>query len=99
MWDDVLLLIWEQITETKQKLKNITHYQQHTLIIYGAAPFNVEKLDQPQKCQSNKMYRVLLAFSSINKTEQVKCLSARLMNPLVIMLKSYMTELHNQLTH
>lgn len=42
------------------------------------------------------MWQVLLAFSSINKTERVKRLSAQLMAPLVIMLNLYVTKQHNQ---
>lgn len=57
-------------SNTSHKLKNIPHYQQHNLIIYGATPLKVEKLDRPQNVRATKCGKSFLPFPpSIKQNE------------------------------
>lgn len=56
--------------KTSYKFKRNGNYQQHCLIIYGAPPFKVEKLDQPQNVRATKCGRSYLPFPpSIKRSE------------------------------
>lgn len=55
-------LHWCVQSNASHEFKYITHYQQHNLVIYGASPFKVEKLEQPQNVRATKCGKSDLPF-------------------------------------
>lgn len=68
MWEDQSICEIEH-KDTGQKLKkNITHNQQHNVIIYVVITFKVEKLDQPQNVRATKCKSYLPFSPSIKQS-------------------------------